>query len=474
MTTAARQARLRVEQTQWLFGDLELRLDGWVASRRAADVDLEGHHAGRQRSQLAAVEGLVRGGRAALAHQLETLADTDPDAVFAESWRSTLALAWLDRVWRFFRLKLDQRDGTLAPLLRAADEVVWSCWRAAKPNRFEARLHALGRATPPPPLAYVEPWFSPAALPGTAQLTGELCPDTLLPPSVEPLVRALPVPLLRLPPWCVGAPWWLVFVAHEVGHHWQHSLGLVAAFRALVETAAGAAGAGADDVERWGRWSDEVFADLTSVLLLGPWALWALVEVVREPAANMARRKPTYPPTLARLRIVAGALEQLGCDPRPALRGVELSAPQGAPASLTLDLAVAERVAALCQAELPEPLGRFDRLCDFDAAVFKKSGEIEDWRRELLGGAEIEPPRHVETARRLIAGSVAAWATIAASEKEGEALRHVAERLAERTLAALAACAPEGDRAGDEEIDTTDSGRALADALLALTAEAPP
>lgn len=471
MVTAARQARLRVEQTLWQLGDLEARLDGWVLRRRAADVDLDGHYAGRQRSQLAAIEGLVRGGLASLAQQLETLAEPDSDAVFAESWRSTLALVWLERVWQFFRLKLDQRDGTLAPLLRAADEVVWSCWRSAKPNRFEQRLHALGRNLSPPPLAYIEPWFSPAALPGTAQLGGELRPDTLLPASVEPLVRALPVPLLRLPPWCVGAPWWLVFVAHEVGHHWQHTLGLVAAFRGRVEVEAGAAGAGADDVERWGRWSEEVFADLSSVLLLGPWALWALVEVVREPAANMARRKPTYPPALARLSLLAGALDQLGCDPQPGLRGVDLAAPPGAPASLAIDLAVAARIGALCQAELPEPLGRFDQLCDFDAALFKKNGEIEDWRRELLGGGELDPPRHVETARRVVAGSLAAWATIAASEKEGVALRQAAERLAERTLTALAACAPAGDRAGEAALDTADAGRDLASALLKLCAE---
>jgi len=467
---AARQNRLRIEQTRWLFRDLETRLDNWVKERREADVDLQGHYAGRQRSQLMAIEGLVRGCLGALKSQLDAIAE-EPGAGFAESWRLTEALIWLDRVWQFFRVKLDQRDGALKALLRAADEVVWSCWRSAKPNRFEDRVLQLDRTLPPPPLAYVEPWFSPAALPGTAQLRGELKPDPALPPNVEPLVRGLPVPLLRLPVWCVGAPWWLVFVAHEVGHHWQHALGLVAEFRGQVKTEAIAAGASESDVEEWGRWSEEVFADLVSVLLLGPWALWALVEVVRGPAAAMAKREATYPPSSARLTLMAGALEQLGLDPQPFLRGIDLTVPAGAPRSLARDLTVAQRVAALCQANLPEPLVQLDRLCGFDAAAFQKQGVIEDWRHELLGRGELFPSRTIESGRRLVAGSLAAWATLAASGIEGDVLRLAAENLSSRTLAALAACAPEGDRAGEGDLDTAGVGRDLAEALLTLTRE---
>jgi hypothetical protein len=134
---------------------------------------------------------------------------------------------------------------------------------------------------------------------------------------------------------------------------------------------------------------------------------------------------------------------------------------------------VAKRVAALCQVELPDPLGRLDELCCFDAALFQKQGAVEDYKRELLGRGEMDPPHRIETGRHLVAGSLAAWATLAASEVEGDALRQAASRLAERTLAALAACAPEGDRAGEDDLDTTGAARDLANALLVLTEEAP-
>jgi hypothetical protein len=468
---ADRHSRLRVVQTRWLMDDLASRLNVWSAQRRKGDADAQGRPTGKQRSQVEAVELLVRGCLDSLRTRLDDLGGLEPGTRASESWRLTTTLAWLERVWQYFRSKIDQRDGPLEPLLRAADEVVWSCWRSAELDRFERRFLALGCSPPPPPLAYVEPWFSPAALPGTARLSRTVPSEADLPLGIAALVQSVPVPLLRLPTWCTGAPWWLVFVAHEVGHHWQHALNLVVEFSGLVSAAAEAAGAPAADVDEWGRWGEEIFADLVSVLLAGPWALWAMAELVRGPAAEMARRELKYPPSLARLGLLAGALEELGLDPLPFLRGIDLTPPPGAPAALTRDLTVARQIARLCRVELPQPLGRLDQLCGFDAGVFQKYGPVEEWRYALSGQDTIVPPRQIDTGRHLVMGSLSAWAALTESGLEGEALRKAAEKLAGRTLAALTACAPGGDRAGGGEVGMAGTGSALADALLALSGE---
>src|SRR5690349_20585799 len=38
-------------------------------------------------------------------------------------------IAWTRRLWEFFQEKFDQRDGPHGPMLYAADEVIWSCYR---------------------------------------------------------------------------------------------------------------------------------------------------------------------------------------------------------------------------------------------------------------------------------------------------------------------------------------------------------
>jgi hypothetical protein len=471
---ATRQNEIRCRRVGWMLEELGERVEAWMTHRRRVDIDEKGQYVGRHETQLGAVGSLLQGSLEVLGAELAAVdRGASPGEAFERSRQVADAVVWLERVWRYFGRRFDQRDGLrggdgpdpLAATVAAADEVVWSCYR---PLYEHPRVVALDLPPRPPPLPYVEPEYSPAARMTSGSLDRQLEPSAAF-VALEEVAGRLPIPLLRLPPWCVGAPWWLVFVAHEVGHHLQHEMELVGPFRRAVEEAATEAGADGDDAGRWGRWGEEIFADLCSLLLMGPWALWALVEVERRPAPAMARRRPAYPPAVVRLRLMADALERLGLGPAPALRGVDLELPAGAPERLVLDAAVGDRLGPLVDRPWPR-LGPLPKLLRFDAADFAAGGEVERWAMRLATDAHHDPPRHLDSARRLTAGAVAAWARLGEEAPAGE-LRGRARRLAERTTAAVRSASPPGTRSAfmPSGVDPA-PGRRLGAELLALAA----
>src|SRR5262249_48257089 len=172
---------------------------------------------------------------------------------------------------RYHRVKPDPGEdppgGRVSSLLRAADEVVWSCYRQVF-ARAEHRQPELKGKRRPAPLAFIEPEYSPAALESDKQLRTQVPLEVEL-RSLDDFLQTLPIPLLRLPPWSVGAPWWLVYVGHEVGHHVQHDLDLIGGFRQGMEAAARALHLPKDEVTLWGNWGEEIFADVFSLMILG-------------------------------------------------------------------------------------------------------------------------------------------------------------------------------------------------------------
>src|SRR5262249_40857207 len=114
------------------------------------------------------------------------------------------------------RRRFDQRDGDtpLASMLKAADEVVWSCY--ADPFRV------IGRKDIVSPLPYVEDRLAAHAIPREelpADLASEV--DTKF---LRTYLSALPIAVIALPPSCIEHPWSLIHCAHEAGHHVQYDL----------------------------------------------------------------------------------------------------------------------------------------------------------------------------------------------------------------------------------------------------------
>ena len=78
------------------------------------------------------------------------------------------------------------------------------------------------------------------------------------------MVAEPPVPLIGLPYSCVTGPWWLVSIAHEVGHQVAYVIDALEGRPRIAEfiaAAAGEAGAEPELQQRWRSWSHEIFAD---------------------------------------------------------------------------------------------------------------------------------------------------------------------------------------------------------------------
>jgi hypothetical protein len=73
-------------------------------------------------------------------------------------------IVWLRKVWGHFRMKLDGRDDRpgVGPLLRAADEIVWSCYRQVY---LLAPVREPSIKQGPVPLTFIKPEYSPTAIP---------------------------------------------------------------------------------------------------------------------------------------------------------------------------------------------------------------------------------------------------------------------------------------------------------------------
>ncbi|HTV03388.1 MAG TPA: hypothetical protein VMF13_22750 [Luteitalea sp.] len=275
---------------------LKRELTAWRVHRAAGDPD------GQHRSQLEGCVTLIDGALDELHAPIAALTTADPR--LAEHCRThDRRLVWLRRVWQFFRDRFDQRDDAgLAPTLGAADEVVWSCHRAA----FATPALGMVASSGPPPLPYVEPQLTPEVFPH-GLVPGDLRRDVDA-TFLRTWLQALPFAIVRLPASCVTAPWWLVHLGHEVGHVIDHQCLGYQARVAIVDDLA----LDEPSADEWRRWSVETFADAYAILTFGGWALWALARAEARDDAAMLTPRDAYPSPAVRLLVMAHACQTLG------------------------------------------------------------------------------------------------------------------------------------------------------------------
>jgi hypothetical protein len=441
--TSRDRQRKEARQAQ-VMGELErlsAEFKDWLAQMDVLNRNEEGQYVGQHASQLAAIDLTLNGALKTLRDNLANLPLTgDVAAVYDDCRAYDIAIVWVRRLWSFFRSKLDQRldRDRLGPLLRAADEVVWSTYRQVF---VQAGFSRQGT----PPLPFIEPAYAPGAI-VAGRLPGQLNLFTDL-PFMDPFLKKLPMPVLQLPPWCVDAPWWLVYIGHEVGHFVQKDLDLMTTFEEGVAKAAKKGGAVSKDDKLWRAWSREIFADLFFLVVMGPWALYAIVEAEWGRPEFMLTRKDEYPSPVVRLALMDKAGSLLGLDTAAALRGIDPAALTAGDAEAERDRQAATEVVKFGLGKLSADLGTLADLGDFRAEVFGEAGSVAIWRGKLRAINDIAVSRNLNTARELACGSLSAWSELVDNPPPGVDRKSEGERLASRTKKALRDSAAPGTRA---------------------------
>jgi hypothetical protein len=426
-----------------LRGEVEAWRSGWDA------VDAMGVHLTHLDLLYAVVLGLAD----EIARRIGVIdLATGTGEVYEECRREDVRVLHARRLWRWYADKLDQRAGPpenlVVQTLRAADEVLWSCWKTA--------FTVLGEAVPPAPIPYVAPLYSATATPRTD-------PPPELRPGTDDLLRKhieeLPVAAVGLPPVCCRRPWWIILAAHEAGHHVQFEAAqshLEELTQERVVAAAYSSGHDAELAEAWRPWCRELFADACSVLLVGPAAAWAVAELEMRTVEGL-RKSPSgsYPPPLVRLSVLRAVAGEAGIAVKQSA-AAELAGPDAVEGDDRIGrlLACVPDVALALTALDLAPGRTLRSLGDTTARAYGDGGSVASWRSELLGADEPIPQRTLDAARFCVAAGVDTWERFG-----GQA--GLAERLALRLRTILSLCGEPGTRAASVTHDADDVTRRL-------------
>jgi hypothetical protein len=437
------QASLRREQTSGELRRLRDEVSKWSARRKHAD-------AVRQHvTQLASLETTLSGALT----RIDTLANDhsagdlrDTYDYFRELDRQVTLVR---RIWRWFADKYDQRDvESVAPLLQAADEVVWS---------VHAQAHRASGATrlSPAPLPFIDEVDTPEAIPRD-EPTRELRPDKFDDVLAATLAR-LPVPVIGLPAVALAEPWRLILISHEVGHHLQYDLApnrqLIATVGVAVQDAAGGGEAG----RRFRAWSQELFADLAGLAAIGPGLITGLLTYELGADAHVLDRgRGRYPAPAVRFALLAEMCQMLQLRPGLDLAGVDVAGwiaerdndPRAAQRTAARgDIDLAARVAkTLVELDL-DGRGTLSELLELDPAAFRPQGTVAQMAESLREGNGADQAG-LDVVRQLTAASVIAWRKVQ-SVTDDDQRDHQEKQLANHIINRLVASREPGTRAAE-------------------------
>lgn len=445
----ARQARK--EQSQLEHSQLRCEVKAWLERRKHTDSKYQ------YRTQLKAIGTILTAALQQLEKALASLDLNQPEeTVYAECRLFDLRTVWLRRVWEFFKEKFDQRDDPEAgPLLQAADEVVWSCYwhiylQLKERDDFKPR---------PVPLPFIEPYYSPEAFP--SDLVPSSLKDTALGGSfLRDYLNQLPIAVVRLPPTSIQAPWWLIYLGHEIGHHVQYDLKLIKPFREQIERVVDEQDGSEDDKRYWGNWSKEIFADMIAVHLMGPWVVRATAELELNTPAVMLARRDFYPSPVVRLKLLAESANRLGFNGDEMLQGLDPSTLAAGHDEATYDLNLVSSIVQIIAGNLPGLDFSWQNLTGFDKKMFQ---QVEEWAEAFLDPDNLPPITHELYAARLMSSALLAAWSMTLEEKQQE--QRV--ELARNALSIIAESRDETRRAAEGPVENSaEIGMGLADMLL--------
>lgn len=292
---------LRVAELQRRAETLEAELAGWVAACQQR-VRMEIHT-----SQLDAVNTLVSVASARARDRLKHLPESAADV---RLWSLQLAdeLDRGQRIWNFFRAKLDLRNlATLDDPLWIADTIAYDCYQHVMTSVIGLNLITDEKAREPP-LTFVEDHLSALTwtrrsrpFDGRNYALGE---------------ATLPIPVIALPWDHIRNHWEQVAIAHEVGHDLEADLNLRRSLEEAIDVALRAQLVAVDRIGSWKRWAGEIFADLVALELVGPCYLDALLKLLWLPEGQVVNEDPDdpHPIPFVRIHLCASYAKSLAAD----------------------------------------------------------------------------------------------------------------------------------------------------------------
>ena len=454
------RASARVLRSRESLARLQSDVQGWFSNR---ETDGRFHRFGKHLDLL----------RTVLIRMLEAI-DADLD-VLGEEDRSSGALyercrqvenriTVVRRVFEWYSAKYDQRiDERTSVTLRAADEVIRSCW--AEPFK------CVGRQPPTGPLAYLDPRYDATATPRSS------VPSDLRAAGDEVIgqfVRQLPIPVIALPVVSTSDPWWLVLAAHETGHHIQLDLapGLAQATREALAAATSAAPGDNEMAVSWAGWGLEAFSDAWATLCVGPSAAWAVDELQHAPPSRLVTAPAAgdrYPPPAVRTALL-GELARCAsaADPGPGSAEVARWLETVAGSVNEVTRAVVARHVALTPGaaraliDLPVNGVPLREVVGWTATRFAQDGPVRRWAIQLSQPEPVIPKRAApEAARQGIAAGVLAYRMSASGSGD---LARVRANLPDF----LASCGPPGVLAAEPPQDAGALADRLANLLMTI------
>lgn len=210
--------------------------------------------------------------------------------------RVALGTRQTEGIWHFYDNLFGQRKGAMAKELAAMDRIALDCYQSC--------YMGLGRAQSlptPPPMAYMEPATGPATY-----RRGVVVPKLSR--------RANPFPLVRLPFHRMMNPWSLGAVPHEIGHNLHADLKLWTTTPRIIRKALAQRGKSTATQDIWAKWHKEIYADLIGVLLIGPYYVESLLDVVGKSPRRVAkfRAGSVHPTSYVRPFISTQLLRRIG------------------------------------------------------------------------------------------------------------------------------------------------------------------
>jgi hypothetical protein len=438
--------QIRVDQARRQHTHLRGEIDLWVKKRRSKDIYQQYH------TQLNVLEGVLLGALCRIEVAINQLPlHSSSTELYSACRILEKRVVWIRRVWDYYRKKFDQRDDpVLGSILAAADEVVWSCYAGVFQNATIQDKRIRQGAVP---LPYIELLYSPHAIP-RAEPPPDLKSD-IDAPFLQEYLQHLPIPVVGLPASCIHDPWWLIYLGHEIGHHVQYDLlpdwQLIEYFGDLLQRVIGSNTASRGDeriTQRWVNWGREIFADLFSILCMGPWALWTINELELANEGRMLIAKTLYPPPITRLALMHHVINELGLNP-DIMQKVVIALTQDSTITLNVltleqldqlpsraageqakavakDLMIAPKVAEAIVGFNIGVAGTLKQLCDWSTKAFEPYQTVSNLASALLQLNPPHPLRNLRGARLFASAAVAAWTSIATNPDADERSKRMA------------------------------------------------